>query len=91
MNSKRKWMLISLGAAALLTVVSFADGAGFRRYVKLTRETQSLRDRNRSLAQENDQLMRDIEKLRGDDKALERAAREELGFVRPGEVIFNLE
>ena len=36
-------------------------------------------------------LLREIEALRSDPAALERAIREELNFVRPGEVIVQVE
>ena len=44
---------------------------------------------NRDLARENALLRREIGALQGDPAALEQAAREELGFVRPGEIVFR--
>ena len=35
--------------------------------------------------------MREINALRNDPAALERAAREELGYIKPGELVFHLE
>jgi cell division protein FtsB len=40
---------------------------------------------------QNRQMSRELEGLRTDRRALERAAREELGFVKPGEIVVNLE
>ena len=47
----------------------------------LARELASLRD-------ENERLAADIAALRTDPAAIERIAREELGFARPGETVF---
>ena len=46
---------------------------------------------NRALASRNARLSAEIQRLRSDDAAIERAAREELGFVRPGEIVISLE
>jgi cell division protein FtsB len=73
------------------TLLSMADAKGFRRYFKLRQEMSDLREKNRQLGEQNQSLMQEIQALRGDPLALERAAREELGFVRPGEVVLNME
>ena len=41
-----------------------------------------------SLREENERLAGDIQALRSDPAAIERIAREELGFARPGETVF---
>ena len=43
-----------------------------------------------SLQKENDRLNKEVEALRTDSRAIERAAREEFGYARPGEVIYLL-
>ncbi len=43
-----------------------------------------------SLQKENDRLNKDVEALRTDSRAIEKAAREEFGYARPGEVIYLL-
>ncbi len=67
-----------------------AEG-GFRRYLRLSRDLETLKDKNQKLAEENARLMREVQSMRGDAKALERAAREELGYVKPGEVVVTVE
>ncbi len=69
---------------------AFAEG-GFRRYFKLSQDVRQLNDRNQHIVEENQRLRREVKALRGDNRAIERAAREELGFVRPGEIVFSLE
>lgn len=77
--------------AGLIAAVPMVDSRGFRRYLRLRRDVVSLTERNRQIAEENRKMIRQIEALRSDPKAVERAAREELGFVKPGELVINLE
>ncbi len=81
----------ALLAALGLTLISVADADGFRRYFRLRGELQSLEERNRALEQVNSGLSREISALRSDKRVMERVVREELGFIRPGELVFNLE
>jgi cell division protein FtsB len=47
--------------------------------------------RNAKLTDENAKLRREVAALQDDPNAIDRAAREELGVIRPGEVVFSLE
>lgn len=80
-----KW---AAGVAAALVLLSLMDSGGFRRRRALQIELADLEERNRVLRERNQALIEEIELLRSDPKAVERAAREELGFVRPGELVF---
>ena len=80
-----KW---AAGVAAALVLLSLMDSGGFRRRRALQRDLADLEERNRALREKNQSLIEEIELLRSDPRAVERAAREELGFVRPGEVVF---
>lgn len=82
---------ICVATAAGLSLLSVADAGGFRRYIQLRQQVSQLEARNKQLAEHNAQLIKEVEALRKEPKALERAAREELGFIKPGEVVFNLE
>jgi cell division protein FtsB len=84
-------MLAAAAVAAALALVSMGDARGFRRYFGLRRELVQLSEKNHQLAEDNARLTREIAALRSDPKALERAAREDLGYVKPGEVVINLE
>lgn len=81
----------ALLAALGLTLFSLADADGFRRYFRLRGELQTLEEKNRALEQVNSGLSREISALRSDKRVMERVVREELGFIRPGELVFNLE
>jgi cell division protein FtsB len=75
----------------VLAAWSASAEGGFRRYLKLSNDVSALRDKNVKLAAKNAALLREIDALRKSPEAQEQAAREDLGFVRPNEVIFTLE
>jgi cell division protein FtsB len=64
--------------------------SGLARTLQLRRDLDGIRARNAELRAENERLAREAESLRGDPRAIERVARAELGWVRPGEVIVDL-
>jgi cell division protein FtsB len=64
---------------------------GVRRAQKLDEQARRLSDEDAALEAQVTRLRREVRALRGDPAALERAAREELGYVRPGEVIYKLD
>lgn len=64
--------------------------SGLARTIGLRRDLAALTARNRELAAENERLARDADALRDDLAAIERVARVELGWVRPGEIVVDL-
>ncbi|WP_224248193.1 FtsB family cell division protein [Hyalangium gracile] len=91
MTARKKFLMVAGVLAGALSLASVADARGFRRYLSLRQDVESLQERNRTLAEQNEALRREINALRKDPEALERAAREELGYVKPGEIVFHLE
>lgn len=85
-----------VGAAALVTFVLVSvpyhvyTRSGLARTLQLRRDLATLRARNADLRAENEHLSHEAEALRVDPDAIERVARAELGWVRPGEVIVDL-
>lgn len=86
----RRWAIYGTVVAAL-AIASAADPRGLRRDLSLSREVDRMKVENARLAQENAQLSAEIHALRTDPAALERAIREELRYVRPGERVYVLE
>ncbi|HEX9945785.1 MAG TPA: septum formation initiator family protein [Thermoanaerobaculia bacterium] len=81
-----------LGATVLLVLVLLAIAA-----LKSSRDLEAARDRERLLQQRiaetrtrSERLRVRIDRLRHDPGMLERLAREDLGMVRPGDVIIEL-
>jgi cell division protein FtsB len=91
LSRRAKFLSVAATLALALVVASMADARGFRRYLRLRQDVATIEARNRSLAEQNEALKGEVAALQRDARALERAAREELGFVKPNEVIFNLE
>jgi len=78
----------TVGSLALIAIVVFGS-RGLLHLQTLTGEEAELGRRIAVLLRENEQLRERIRRLRTDDRTLERLAREQLGFTRPGEVIYR--
>ncbi len=83
-----RWGVV--GAVAAAAAAAALDPSGLRRHVELSGEVRRMRAENARLAADNAALAREAHALRSDPAALERAAREELRFVRPGERVYWL-
>ena len=64
--------------------------SGLKHTIVLRRDLIALHAHNQELAAENERLAREAEALRTDPAAIERVARDELGWVRAGEVVVDL-
>lgn len=62
---------------------------GLPRYRKLSAQYARLQTDNVALHKSIDQLSADVRGLRSDPRAVERIARDELGLLRDGEVLFQ--
>ena len=78
--------------AAVLAYVPYHVYArsGLARTLVLKRELAVLQAHNRELSADNERLAREAEALRADPAAIERVARNELGWVRAGEIVVDL-
>lgn len=87
----RRLPLIGAAVAALLLLLAGLAGAKSLRDLKAAHERErNLEDRIAATHDQIESLRNRIERLRGDPGLLERLAREELGFVRPKDVIIEL-
>jgi cell division protein FtsB len=57
-------------------------------YKKKRAELQNLRRRIVQVQQDNDRYSRQIDGLKNDKTAVEKEAREQMGYARPGEVVY---
>ena len=89
--SSNVWLLpFGLLVLAIVTVpVHILDDKGLPRYRSLRAQLARVDANNDKLEREVEQLRRQVERLREDPQAIERIARDELGMVRPGELIFQ--
>ncbi len=91
MGSRGRRWAIYVAVVALLGALSALAPGGVRKYLALDREVQRMRAENAQLAADNGQLSLEVRALRTDPAALERAIREELRYVRPGERVYVLQ
>ena len=77
--------------AFVLAAWSTSQEAGFRRSLRLSRDIDALKTRNQKLRADNAALRKDIALIRTDKRAQERVIREELGFVKPDELVMTVE
>jgi cell division protein FtsB len=87
----RRGLKVAVVGACVLALLSALDARGFRKAAHLRAEVETLRRANRQLSEDNAALTREIQAQRVDVRATERAVREELGYVRPGELVFQVE
>jgi cell division protein FtsB len=86
----RRWAIYGT-VVALLAILSALDPRGLRRYVALAREVERMKGENTRLAQEDARLAAELHALRTRPEAVERAVRENLGWVRDGERVYVLQ
>ena len=88
---RRRGLKVYLGGLGLLLVLSAVDASGLRKAHRLSAEAERIAADNRRLEDENARLSREVKALRSRPAALERAAREDLLVVRPGERVYRVE
>lgn len=86
----RKYLLIA--GVALIGIFAFSlfGKNGLINLYRTRQERQDLEVRLAEVKRENQRLRDQIEKLTGDPLYLEKVAREELGMVKPDELVFHL-
>lgn len=86
------WRRLATAAVVLLTIwlsLHVMLGAnGMVVYRQKRSEYQQLQKQNQKLQQDNDLYSQRIKALRSDPQAIEKEAREQLHYTRPGEVIY---
>lgn len=83
---------LATGAVAVLTIWLFLHvmfGAnGMVVYRQKKTEYQSLQNEIDGLQKENDHYTQEVQSLKTDPKTIEKEAREQLHYARPGEVVY---
>ncbi|HYY53247.1 MAG TPA: septum formation initiator family protein [Myxococcales bacterium] len=93
LSPRKKLLLGALVASLSMSAISLADPKGLRRLERLGSDIDRQEQKNRELRTENARLERTVRELSPplQPRALERAAREQLGYVRQDEVLFKFE
>jgi cell division protein FtsB len=88
---RRKAATILLCVIAVWVAYHVVFGAnGTMVYAHKREEHRALTKEIQDLKQENDQLVHDVDALKNDPRTIEKEAREQLRYARPGEVIYTL-
>lgn len=78
------------GGLLLLGLLAAAGAQSYRDLAAIRQREAALNDRLRETRQRISDLERRVDRLRHDPATLERHAREELGMVKPGDVVIVL-
>src|SRR5919201_5603578 len=93
LSPRKKLMLGALAASLCMGAMSLADPKGLPRLQRLRADVERQEQKNRELRTENARLAKTVRELSPplQTRALEKAAREQLGYVRQDEVLFKFE
>ena len=90
-NSRRLLATAAVGVLGLMLGFHIAFGQnGMISYFHKRDESKKLQQQLLDLQQENARISKQIDSLKTDPKTIEREAREQLRYARPGEVIYTL-
>ena len=89
-RSRRKLATGAVAALAFLLAIHVVFGAnGFLAYQKKKAQYRALEQDIEKIQKENDALAERIKALKTDPATIEKEAREQLRYARPGEVIYT--
>lgn len=100
-NRGRQWLewrqrvliviqVVGAGGCVWLFVALFSGEMGLNRYLSMRDYAKTLEHALSALRRENATLQRDIIRLQHDPAKIEQLAREQLGYVRKGETVYQL-
>ena len=90
-RGRRKLATAAVGALLCLLGYHAIFGAnGFLAFHQKTNESQKLDREIQALQQDNARRQEEIKALKSDPQAIEKEARQQLRYARPGEVVYTL-
>ena len=87
---RRAVHFVLMFVTVVLVADAFVGEKGFMETMRARRLAREQEDHLARLRQENAMLREQARRLREDPRAIESVAREELGLIRPGELLFIL-
>lgn len=88
---RQRFLLYIIGFASLLILFTFFGGRGLVQIYHLKDEQEKIQTANARLREENRRLAEQIARMKNGKGEVEKIAREELGLVKKGEVIYQFE
>lgn len=100
-NRGRQWLewrqrvlivmqVFGVGGCVWLFVALFSGEMGLTRYLSMRDHARNLEQELSTLRRDNATLQQDIIRLQHDPAKIEQLAREQLGYVRKGETVYQL-
>lgn len=91
METVRRWALFALSVFyfVFLTTASYYKENGFRDIRKLSSAIEELNRKASQLAEENARYANELAQINSSDTYVEAIARENMGLVKPGEIVFE--
>jgi cell division protein FtsB len=87
---RREWLSLIFGVVLVMLLLSALLGnLGPRDLMALQSHRAALEERRDQLAADNESLRTRVQKLRSDDRYVERLIRRELGYARPDELVYK--
>jgi cell division protein FtsB len=87
-------LVCGAGVVVVVAAVGLFSPSGFSKLSRLQEEERVLSGQAAQKRAENTRMVEETQLLRGDTEAsrlvLEKKAREDLGYIAPGEVVVNL-
>jgi cell division protein FtsB len=93
LNTK-KFFKVTLGALIIMGLLAAWLGFGDRGFIHLyqkDKERKEYLEKIRQLEEENEKLLKEIDRLHNDKEYIESIARNELGLVKEDEIIYRFE
>ncbi len=89
-RTRRKLATAGIAALAMLLLVHVVFGAnGYLAYQKKKEQYRVLEQDVQKVQKENDELTQRIKALKTDPATIEKEAREQLRYARPGEIVYT--
>ncbi len=87
---RREWLSLIFAAVLTTLLLSVMLGnLGARDLVALQSHRAELEERRNQLAASNAEFRTRVQRLRSDDRYIERLIRRELGYARPDELVYK--
>lgn len=85
----RRFIFFAVGLVVLIGALSLVGQKSLLKVYQMTRTRTELQEEIVRLRQVNDDLAREIQAFTHDPSQVEAVAREDLGLVKPGEIVYQ--